>query len=221
MLNYYLETEPFTVNDNSYLDFTISYGVNDSSTAVNELGENELINFKLEIVDNNTGQVLGTLKEINQTKNEINNQRNADYRVNLSNITNTDVKLRMVEEDNLSEANYTLLKIHISNEVLNKSGFNEIFLDGQPLVIEYSLEQNYPNPFNPSTTINYQIPKDGFVTLKIYDVLGKEIKTLVNEEKTIGRYQVSFNATDLATGVYIYKIQVNDFVSTKKMILLK
>ena len=161
------------------------------------------------------------IEEINQTKNEINNQRNADYRVNLSNITNTDVKLRMVEENNLSEANYTLLKIHISNEVLNKSGFNEIFLDGQPLVIEYSLEQNYPNPFNPSTTINYQIPKDGFVTLKIYDVLGKEIKTLVNEEKTIGRYQVSFNATDLATGVYIYKIQVNDFVSTKKMILLK
>ena len=86
---------------------------------------------------------------------------------------------------------------------------------------DYDLAQNYPNPFNPSTTIKYQIPKDGIVTLKIYDILGKEVKTLVNEQKPTGRYEVKFDASELATGVYIYRIKVNDFVSVKKMVLLK
>ena len=79
----------------------------------------------------------------------------------------------------------------------------------------------YPNPFNPSTTIRYQIPQDGIVTLKIYDILGSEVTTLVNEEKLAGKYEVNFNASTLASGVYIYRIQAGDFVSSKKMILLK
>jgi len=81
--------------------------------------------------------------------------------------------------------------------------------------------QNYPNPFNPSTTINYQLPKDGFVTLIIYDILGREVKTLVNEYKAQGRYEVNFNAGNLASGVYIYRIKVNDFSSAKKLLLMK
>ena len=85
----------------------------------------------------------------------------------------------------------------------------------------YSLSQNYPNPFNPSTVIQYEIPKDGYVTLKIYDILGKEIKTLVNENKALGKYSIGFDASDLACGVYLYKIQAGSFISVKKMILLK
>jgi hypothetical protein len=87
--------------------------------------------------------------------------------------------------------------------------------------ISYELSQNYPNPFNPNTTIKFEIPKDGLVTLKIYDILGAEVATLVNEEKSVGRYEVNFNASSLASGVYLYRIQVNDFVNTKKMILMK
>jgi hypothetical protein len=86
---------------------------------------------------------------------------------------------------------------------------------------EYSLDQNYPNPFNPNTTIKFQIPQDGLVTLKVYDILGAEVATLFNEEKSVGRYEVNFDASSLASGVYLYRIQVNDFVSTKKMILMK
>jgi hypothetical protein len=85
----------------------------------------------------------------------------------------------------------------------------------------FELLQNYPNPFNPATTIKYQIPELNFVTLKIYDVLGSEVVTLVNEEKLVGSYELEFNATDLPSGVYLYKLQAGSFVETKKMILLK
>ena len=80
---------------------------------------------------------------------------------------------------------------------------------------------NYPNPFNPTTSISYQLPKDGYVTLKVYDILGKEIATLVNENKTAGYYKVNFDASRLTSGVYIYKISSNNFSLSKKMLLTK
>ena len=85
----------------------------------------------------------------------------------------------------------------------------------------YSLLQNYPNPFNPTTTIKYSIPQFNFVTLKVYDVLGNKIASFVNEEKTAGNYTVEFNAANLSSGVYFYRLQAGLFVETKKMLLLK
>ena len=86
---------------------------------------------------------------------------------------------------------------------------------------EFALSQNYPNPFNPSTIINYQIPKDGLVIVKVYDLIGKEVATLVNDYKPAGSYSVSFNASKLASGMYIYQLQSNGAVSTRKMLLIK
>jgi hypothetical protein len=86
---------------------------------------------------------------------------------------------------------------------------------------KYSLNQNFPNPFNPSTNISYQLPFSGQVALKIYDVLGKEVATLVNEEKPAGSYQVNWNASNLSSGIYFYRLHTGSFVETKKMILLK
>jgi hypothetical protein len=85
----------------------------------------------------------------------------------------------------------------------------------------YHLSQNYPNPFNPVTTIKYQIPELSFVALKVYDVLGNEVAILVNEEKPIGTYELTWNAENLSSGVYFYKLQAGSFVETKKMLLLK
>jgi hypothetical protein len=85
----------------------------------------------------------------------------------------------------------------------------------------YELLQNYPNPFNPSTQINYKVSEGGFVNLKVYNILGVEVATLVNEYKSAGSYQVSFGGDDLSSGVYIYNLSVNDFTSTRKMILEK
>ena len=87
--------------------------------------------------------------------------------------------------------------------------------------IAYSLEQNYPNPFNPKTQINYSILKDGFVTLKIYDILGNDLVTLVNERKTAGYYSVEFDASNLPSGIYFYKLTSGNYINTKKLLLLK
>lgn len=86
---------------------------------------------------------------------------------------------------------------------------------------EYALLQNYPNPFNPMTVISYQIPRPGMVTLKIYDLLGKEKKTLVQEHMPAGKHEVAFDAGELASGFYIYRVQGNGFVSSKKMRLVR
>ena len=92
---------------------------------------------------------------------------------------------------------------------------------GSNLPTSYTLYQNYPNPFNPSTIISYSIPKSSMVTIKVYDVLGREIETLVNEQKIPGNYNITFNAGKLASGVYLYRIQAGNFWETKKMMLLK
>ena len=86
---------------------------------------------------------------------------------------------------------------------------------------KFVLHQNYPNPFNPTTTIDYQIPNSGLVILKVYDLLGKEVATVVNEIKNVGKHTVTFNASSLPSGTYFYRIEVGDYMDVKKMILLK
>ena len=86
---------------------------------------------------------------------------------------------------------------------------------------EFLLLQNYPNPFNPNTIIKYSIPKSSQVSLKIFNTLGEKIETLVDEEKPAGTYELNWNAANLPSGVYFYRLQAGDFVQTRKMILLK
>jgi len=88
-------------------------------------------------------------------------------------------------------------------------------------VDSYQLYQNYPNPFNPTTRIEYRVASSEYVTLKVYDLLGREVATLVNDEMDAGKYSVEFDASDLATGVYLYRLIAGNFVSNKKMILIK
>ena len=88
-------------------------------------------------------------------------------------------------------------------------------------ISEFALDQNYPNPFNPSTKINYSIKEKSNVELKIFDLLGGEVATLVNEEKSPGNYEVIFDASNLSSGVYLYTIKAGSFVQTRKMMLMK
>ena len=121
---------------------------------------------------------------------------------------------------NLATGNYSYrLKqtdFNGSFEYFNLS--NEVYV-GVP--INFNLSQNYPNPFNPSTKISYALPNDGKISLKIYDMSGKEVMTLVNEVKTAGYYSVSFNANSISSGIYFYTLKADEFTSTKKMVLVK
>jgi hypothetical protein len=87
--------------------------------------------------------------------------------------------------------------------------------------VEFKLNQNYPNPFNPTTTISYSIAKSGKVSLKVYDLLGREVTTLINEDQAAGDYRVTFNAGNLSSGVYFYTMQAGNFSESRKLILLK
>ena len=106
----------------------------------------------------------------------------------------------------------------VVSKMSNITGISNI---GGEVPVDYTLGQNYPNPFNPETNINFTIPKSGNVTLKIYDVSGKEVSTLVNEVKNAGNYIVGFNAANLPSGAYFYRLETNGFVNTKKMMLIK
>jgi hypothetical protein len=119
---------------------------------------------------------------------------------------------RMGNSHDKDEWDAVLIDSHITG--LNTEG-------DRTTINNYALMQNYPNPFNPNTTISYQLPKSGQVTIKVYDVLGNEVKTLVNEYKTAGSYLVNFDAGRLSSGMYIYKITAGGFTSAKKMTLIK
>ena len=104
---------------------------------------------------------------------------------------------------------------------INGGGVTHLNLAEKNRPENFELYQNYPNPFNPSTKISFKIPQTSIVQIKVYDVLGNEISSLINEEKPAGQYELTFDGTDLPSGVYFYQLKVGDFVLTKKMLLLK
>jgi hypothetical protein len=133
--------------------------------------------------------------------------------------TTTELRSYSFVDENVTEGKYSYrLKQIDFDGSFEYSDIIEIQVE-QPT--EYSLEQNYPNPFNPTTTISYSIKEKGLVTLKVFDILGNELKTLVNEEKEVGSYNIEFYAASFASGIYFYSLQSGEFLSTKKMILLK
>jgi len=117
---------------------------------------------------------------------------------------------RTFKGNNQRTGNKSVIITDVKNETPNR-------------IKEFMLFQNYPNPFNPTTIINYSVPKTSLVTIKLYDVLGREIEILVNEERKPGSYSVQLSAvsSQLSSGVYFYKMEAGGFVDTKKLILMK
>ena len=123
-------------------------------------------------------------------------------------------KVAYVLGDDWNGKTHTFLRADLSDLTDVKENVNNISTD-------YLLFNNYPNPFNPTTTIHYAVKEKGLVSLAVYDILGREVASLVNESKDEGSYSINFNANELPSGVYIYSLRVNDFVQNKKMTLLK
>jgi len=138
----------------------------------------------------------------------------------------TEIAFTFDVDYNIGNVEVDTIEFMITDLAYRQAGNKSVYLTKQfilqyALPTEYKLEQNYPNPFNPETRIRYQVSSISPVTLKIYDILGNEVTTLVNEQKDPGYYEVDFNAVSFASGVYIYRLQAGSYVSTKKMILMK
>lgn len=184
----------------------------------------ELMSFVSSITNNDV-----TLNWI--TSSEINN---SGFDIERSSSNGTWSKIGFVSGNGstINQSSYSFTDRGLSagtyNYRLKQIDFNgnyEYFNLGNEVIIgapgNYELSQNFPNPFNPSTVINYQIPKSGFVKLSIYDMSGKELKSLVNENKEAGYYSVSFDGSGLSSGIYFYTINSGGFTETKKMMLVK
>lgn len=220
-LNYYLTTEPFELNSLSELTYKMEYGICSRDNEETAMEENDNIKFRVELVDADNYKTLYTLDDIKFDKNTKKTDDNKNCLVNLKEIGNTKARLRLVVEDN-AKGEYTISNIlYDSKENLTKESYENITLKVNGIPAQYYLSQNYPNPFNPTTTINYQLPKDEHVTIKVYDMLGKEITTLVNEFKTSGNYNIKFDGSNLSSGVYLYEIEAGNFSDTKKLVLIK
>jgi hypothetical protein len=220
LLNNYLISEPFVLPSKGNFLYSVKYGAKDSTIARYILSGETYVQFKVQLVDDQTGSILGEFDNVKYDKNNCIKFDDIDYQVNITNSHNQMVRLKLIAENN-GNAKYFLGEFYSDAKVLEKRYTKIIDLKSKIAVTEYNLEQNYPNPFNPSTTIKYQLPKAGMVTLKIFDMLGKEVANLVNDFKNEGKYDVNFDASKLASGVYIYQIKSNDYISSKKMMLLK
>lgn len=163
-----------------------------------------------------------TATETNNRGFEIQRKTNGQYE-SISFIdgkgTTTEIQNYIFRDENLQPGSYIYRLKQVDYDG-SYSFSNEVQIEiDQPSV--FYLGQNYPNPFNPSTTINYSIPVDGFVTLKIYNLLGMEVATLVNNHNQAGNYNIVFDGSDLSSGVYYYTLQAGDFTATKKLMLMK
>ncbi|MGE5436906.1 MAG: T9SS type A sorting domain-containing protein, partial [Syntrophothermus sp.] len=143
--------------------------------------------------------------------------------------------IRLLNNEVLIDGQIKLITNILKDNILYKLFSDETGVMTQPTYIRtttdveeveaqannFNLLQNYPNPFNPDTNIQYYVPENSKVTIKIYDILGNEIKELVNDEKQQGSYTINFNASELSNGVYIYRMTAGNFTTSRKMILLK
>ena len=133
----------------------------------------------------------------------------------------TGLQSAAVIEMNTTSAAFAYAGANSTNVYFNNEDWTVDVQEEELIPENYSLEQNYPNPFNPSTTIKYSIPEQSFVKIKVFNLLGQEIAELVNKELQTGNYEVSFNAANFPSGIYFYRIEADNFVQTKKMILMK
>ncbi|VAX15228.1 hypothetical protein MNBD_IGNAVI01-3165 [hydrothermal vent metagenome] len=214
------ETNDFLLTNNSSFEFDLAYRLRGKEKLA------EQFDLELQLVDQKAKKTIGVLEKIETSKIESEETTSLKFGINTEGIVNKRVKLKLVVKSNAAEK-ISIANTYTASESLPKENSKLVSYDNTLEITDYSLSQNYPNPFNPSTVINYQIPEDGFVNLKIYDITGREITTLVNRSQTKGRYQVNFDASNLSSAVYFYRIQSvpssgsgQGFLKTMKMILL-
>jgi len=219
------------IDSNVVIDSTYSYGIvaynmygySDTSNIASITLEPlpvELISFTYIINGSNVDLSWRTSTEINNFGFDI--ERKSEYWENIAfvngNGTTTEPKNYSYSDKSVAPGKYQYRLRQIDyNGSYEYSDIVEVDL----AQISYTLLQNYPNPFNPTTNIQFTVGRQQFTTLKVYDVLGKEAATLINEEKSAGEYEVEFNATGLPSGIYFYQLKAEGFIKTNKMVIVK
>ncbi|MBS1515048.1 MAG: T9SS type A sorting domain-containing protein [Bacteroidetes bacterium] len=236
--DYYIVAYP---NSEKQSDYIVTYFPStlewENATKVNSGANNTNINVRVFRKTNDAGEssISGTTIKKEGTQTSVLPdvfvifKRGKSY----AGFTKTDKEGKYFYE-NLAEGNYEILTTKlgfssIKKNIFIKSGKNDsvnfsltqIIKEQTSVTGGFYLYQNYPNPFNPVTNIKFDVPKASFVTVRIYNSLGREIALLVNEAKQAGSYAVDFNASSLSSGVYYYRLQTEGFTETRKMVLLK
>ena len=184
----------------------------------------ELSSFSSNVTRNNVKLNWSTISEENNSGFDVERKNSNGVWTKITNVAGngtTNIAHSYTFEDrNLltGKYNYRLKQIDFNGNYKYYELSNEVVV-GIPSA--YALSQNYPNPFNPSTTINYELPKSNFVSLKVYDMMGREVANLVNQTQDAGFYSIKFDASKLTSGIYFYKIQAADFSAVKKLMLVK
>lgn len=233
-LNTMLISEPFTVGEGMSFAFSDDGGFTDSSAAIEVLGKKGYISCKLELIDDATGKTLGVMKESKFSSSSLSCGNLSASRLNLKGMGTKNVRVKITVSSNIDSLNGVWVNEHgtITDDALALLTVKELTLQSPGIIKEYALEQNYPNPFNPKTVISYQLPVASKVSLKVYDVLGREVATLVDGMKDAGAYSATFDGARLASGVYIMRLSATPedgspkgagkpFVQVKKLMLLK
>lgn len=202
----------------------IEYQIRAQNVNLMQINNNNRPRFNFILSNRSNGNIMHTTNEIiinaDSTVQIISGT--VEIPINGNNINNSLGVAFRLQGIRQSFLNYTEGINLINRYVLVPEDNYRVNLEKQPLVISsYSLEQNYPNPFNPATQIKYSIPNDGYVVLKVFDILGREVAILINESKPAGIYEVEFNASNLSSGIYFYSISTNAFHQVKKMLLIK
>jgi len=200
---------PYRARGLGYIDPLLPVELSSFSSSIS--GSDVTLNWSTSSETNNSGfdiersSVSGTWSKVGNVTGNGTSITTNNYSYTDKNLTSGNYSYRLKQIDFNGNFEY----FNLSNEVIV----------GIP--VKYDLSQNYPNPFNPSTKINYTLPTEGLVSIKIFDMSGKEVMSLVNEVKTAGYYSVNFNASNLSSGIYFYSLSAADFTDTKKMMLVK
>ena len=225
VLNGFLETKPFELASSGALTYSVQYGVVREDIAFDVLTDNDFVQFSVELIDNSTEEILGRFDDIVFTKNSMPEYSNIAYNVDPSGIGNKTVKLRLKVATNM-EALLTAGSIFADEAILAKNNYKNVTFKGTMEITDYVLGQNYPNPFNPETKINFSLPVDAKVSVNVFDILGRKVAELMDGNIMSGHHEVVFNASNLTSGVYIYKLEAlgtdgSKFSSVQKMMVLK
>ena len=204
-------------------------------TKLNELNEhisNDPVMSKLKKSFDKTSKEKS--EKVEKQIRELSEKKNSENAVSENKQVQTLERNREIDKNKEDRAKRNIFEsVHLSKEEKQKRRIEDLSFttilsrndsenkDMTNIPFEYKLSQNYPNPFNPGTTINFSIPKQGNVTLKVYDVTGKEVIILINEQRSAGNYTVSFDGANLPSGTYFYRLESGEFKEVKRMILVK